>query len=112
MKRNGPLRRTRLKPVNSKRRRANADPKYYGFIAQFPCIVCGVYGVQVAHVGAHGMGKKCPPRETLPICAVHHLWDYPESHHRLGKAFWTRWNLDRDALIRHYNELYERERAD
>lgn len=103
------------------RNKTGKDPAYLEWIRQQPCVVCRLARVagraaalllslfqrtvEAAHVGQRGISQKCPDREALPLCRHHHrlgMW----SHHRLGKYFWSQWNLDREALIREHNEKY------
>ncbi len=64
---------------------------------------------EAAHVGERGLGQKCSDRETIPLCAAHHRTG-PESHHVLGKAFFTHHKLDKDAIVAELNRLYDLER--
>lgn len=63
---------------------------------------------EVAHVGLRGIGRKCDPREVLPLCAMHHRTG-PYAHHRLGKHFWEFHGLDREALVVFYQEEYRKQ---
>ena len=68
---------------------------------------------QVAHIGLRGIGQKCPDRQAMPLCAIHHLHQTagggPDSHHTIGRAFWSRHGIDRDNVIAILNELYRKE---
>lgn len=62
---------------------------------------CGL--TQVAHVGMRGLAQKCPDREAIPLGQKHHIHPTagggPESHHALGKSFWTHHNLNRQLIL-------------
>lgn len=64
---------------------------------------------EAAHVGLRGLGSKCSDREAIPLCAEHHRIG-PDSHHALGRYFWAHYGLDRDAIIKELNRLYDIER--
>ena len=64
---------------------------------------------ECAHVGRRGLSQQCPDRECLPLCRVKHHQFGPESHHQLGKRFWSFHGLDRVALIQQLNQIYHRE---
>lgn len=107
------------------RNRVGKNPTYLAWIRTLPCVVCLMVvaksswheihafmfqrtATEAAHVGERGLSQKCPDRETLPLCRWHHT-EGPESHHRLGKRFWTVWGLDRDALIAELNGRFKSE---
>lgn len=86
------------------------DQNYLAWIRMQPCAVCGVFRlglIQAAHVGFRGAGQKCSDREAIPLCRKHHERGELESHHTLGKRFWLHFGLEREQLIRGYNEAYE-----
>lgn len=72
---------------------------------------CGV--TEVAHVGARGLGQKCPDRESIPLGTKHHehatAGGGPESHHALGKGFWRFHGVDRGEVLAELHRLYEAE---
>lgn len=83
------------------------DSLYLIWIRKQPCAICGVSrGVEAAHVGLRGLGKKCPDRQVIPLCYLHHRMG-PKAHHVLQKKFWGFWKLDRYELIAKYNRNYE-----
>lgn len=91
----------------SKYSRRKRDRAYMAWIRKQRCICCGIrYRVEAAHVGDRALGQKCPDRETLPLCSLHHR-ESKHSHHRIGKTFWAFWKLDRNALVGKFNQLYE-----
>lgn len=120
--------------ARSKRSKGLKDKAYLGFIASLPCVVCMHmwHGfnhepsmqkieerlmsshqrtfTEVAHVGTRGLSQKCSDRETLPLCVIHHRTG-PDSHHTLGRRFWTYHGIDRDALLKYFNDRYEVEKA-
>lgn len=97
------------------------DPQYLSWIRTLPCVVCLQWGfrvrgylgtIEAAHVGQRGLSQKCPDRETLPLCVVHHRLG-PNAVHVLGRNFWNRWKLDRYELIAGFNRRYDKgERKD
>ena len=125
-KRGKPIPRKRAKP----RRGPVVDRLYCDFVRCFGCIACTrglLIGqcdswdgtdlnshfqrslTECAHVGRRGLSQRCSDRETLPLCRGEHHQHGPESHHVLGKRFWTFHALDRRALIAELNRLYELE---
>lgn len=100
----------RFRPESRKGR--DEDSAFLAFIRSLPCVICRrTFRVEAAHVGQRGLGQKCSDRETIPLCAFHHR-EGKHAHHRLGKNFWTYWNLDRYGIIAKYQRAYdETERA-
>lgn len=86
-------------------------PHYKAYIAGQRCIVCECYGVEVAHVGDRGFGRKCSDLETLPICTRHHQTGR-DSAHVLGKRFYEHHGLDKQSLIEQYQAEYRRQYGD
>ena len=115
------LTRRRSKP----RRGPVIDPDFRAFIRCFGCIVCtagllvgqcdawDTYRLdrqqrsltECAHVGRRGLGQKCSDRECVPLCRFHHTTGI-NSHHTLGKRFWSHHGLSRHALIAELQRLY------
>ncbi len=107
-------------------RQPERDPRYLAFIRRQACILCDdamekrtfIDGIpyrqethtEAAHVGERGLRQKCSDRETIPLCVRHHRTG-KDSHHVLGKRFWSHHEMNRDAVIAGYNKLYEQERA-
>lgn len=97
--------------ARSKASKGLKDPAYLAFIASLPCVVCLAWESEqrtrttVAHVGDRGLSQKCSDRETLPLCVDHHQ-EGKNAHHKMGKRFWSHHELDRDVLIRLFNERY------
>jgi hypothetical protein len=107
------------------RNKTGRDPDYLAFIRRQPCICCerpdqhtrplftrlrrymnvNRLLTEAAHVGMRGMGQKASDREAIPLCSEHHRTG-PDSHHVLGRKFWSRWGLDRNELIANYQEAY------
>jgi len=110
-KRSGPPRRGRMR-----------DAKYLAYIRSLTCSVCLsiaremqvvipfshrlLLRSEAAHVGERGLGQKCSDRETVPLCATHHRTG-KDSHHVLGKKFWAHHGLNRDAIVKELNRLYD-----
>lgn len=94
------------------KRKIGKDPAYLDYIRSLPCCVCVTLGAsqtsltESAHVGPRGMSQKCPDRETLPLCALHHR-DGQFSQHAMGKMFWAHHDLGRDELLAMYQENYD-----
>lgn len=103
------------KPINRKRSKPRRgvvkDPAYLEFISGHKCCVCISWETEqatpteVAHVGERGLGQKCDDRQTLPICERHHKTG-KLALHVLGKAFWGHHGMDRDKLVKEYQEKY------
>lgn len=90
------------------RKKTGKDPAYLDWIRRQGCMICGSARVEAAHVGLRGMSQKCPDREAVPLCAVHHRTG-EASHHRLGKRFWDHYGIERDGIIAFYQRGYEAE---
>ncbi len=94
-------------------KRNHHDKDYLAWIASLGCICCRIAGekqterTEVDHVGQRGIGQRSSDRETLPLCSSHHRTG-KAARHRLGRAFWAQWGLDRDELIRTLNETYDK----
>lgn len=108
-------------------KKTGKDPEYLEWIRSLPCVVCviatgltvsdwvmfirnGEFTVrrksEAAHVGSRGLSQKCPDRQVLPMCCRHHTIG-ANSHHVLGKKFWSHHNLDRAQLIADLQAEYE-----
>jgi hypothetical protein len=114
LKRGKPLqRRTRIKQRRTKPRRGRVrDPKFLRWLHQgHACIVPGCQNtdIEAAHIGARGFGTKCDDREAAPMCGIEHHREGPESHHKLGRNFWSHHGIDRDETIARLNREYESE---
>ena len=115
------------------KKRTGKDPDYLDWIRTLPCVCCvGLerflrlvagtqtwldvaklienqrYPTEAAHVGQRGLSQKCPDRQAIPLCELHHTRGR-ESHHRLQKKFWSFWFIDRDALIAELNSRFKEE---
>lgn len=101
--------------MRSARSKGLIDEDYKAWVRSLPCAVCRSWNIkqstptECAHVGLRGMSQKCSDRETLPLCVRHHEHGYKTSHHTLGKNFWNYHGINREALIKWYNDRYERE---
>lgn len=93
------------------KKKIGKDPEYLAFLHTLPCVVCEKMGVkqtyrtEAAHVGDRGMSQKCPDKEAIPLCLVHHR-EGPQSQHVLGKLFWDFHGIDRDGLILSLKQRY------
>ena len=83
------------------------DAAYLRWLRTLPCLVCGItVRIEAAHVGERGLGQKCPDRQAVPLCELHHRLG-PHSHHTIGRKFWTHWKLSRYDAIARYNQLFD-----
>jgi len=121
---NSRIKRERRKLRSAKGTYPARDPKYLAWIRTLPCVCCDPPGVlaelfpgrgipdqyptEVAHVGDRGLGQKCSDLQTIPLCAYHHRTG-PESHHRLGNRFWSKWGINKEELIANLNQRYQQE---
>jgi hypothetical protein len=81
------------------------DRRYLAWLHALPCAVCGTRPVHAHHVRV--LGGRRDDRRAVPLCPLHHLWDGPESVHRLGRrGFEQRHGIDFEALIARLNEVY------
>jgi hypothetical protein len=91
------------------------DFSYMAWITLQTCCVCeSQHSPQFSksyahHAGPRGLSQKSPDRTCIPLCWRHHDRNSTASIHSLGKRFWGVYGLDRNALIREYNERYESE---
>lgn len=72
--------------------------KHPEFISRLPCVKCGIYGVDCAHLrkGSHaGIAQKPDDKELLPLCRIHH-----QEQHTIGEvSFWG--NIDLARKLAH-----------
>lgn len=54
---------------------------------------------EAAHTGNHGISQKSDDNTAIPLCGTLHHREGPQSLHKLGKAFWAYWAIDRSALL-------------
>lgn len=105
-----PRGRTRVKPVNRKRRgkewlRAYGSPERVAFVKSLPCIaspyVCaGV--IQNAHVRGGGASRKADADQIVPACELHH-----KQMHTLGiRTFASVYRLDLAAEAARVEQLW------
>ena len=84
----------------SKQRRPRVENgSHLDFIRSLPCLCCGAYGVDAAHVSmaaphlgkrARGLGEKASDSWTVPLCRPHH-----DEQHKMNEAeFWLRRGID------------------
>lgn len=112
------------------RKRVGKNPKYLDWIRTLPCVCCCVIDFgrmswlialfdkemrnwepqpEVAHVGERGLSQKCSDDQAIPLCGEHHRTG-KDSHHVLGKKFWSHWGIDRDKLLTELRARYEAQR--
>lgn len=94
------------KGTSRKNRITPESTAYKAFVASLPCAVCGRMPVEVAHCGTRGLGQKGSDFETLPLCTEHHRTG-PSAAHHLGKRFFEFHGIDREALIKRLQSVYE-----
>lgn len=88
------------------------DRAYLKWIRSLPCFLCATeFHVEAAHIGIRAFGRKCPDRETAPLCRWCHRTG-PNSLHKIGKQFWSLYGFDRTELIRNFNEQYQKLREE
>ena len=68
-----------------------AAKRWMGRVAQLPCCICGVHGVQVHHLKeGTGASQRAADTLVLPLCELHHTGS--EGIHGLGrKGFYMRY---------------------
>lgn len=131
----------RRKPIKRKAPRRLNDPaltdeEYLNWVRTLPCACCvgmklllscaagdfvpyiekpfarQTSPTEAAHTGDHPAYRRAPDRTAIPLCAIEHHREGPESHHKLGKRFFPYHNLDRDALVAALNAEFDREHSD
>lgn len=95
------------------RKKTDRDAAYLDYIRSLPCCVCALDTPQTtpteaAHVGPRGLSQKCPDRETIPLCALHHR-EGQFSQHRMGRMFWSHYGLNLEVLLAMYQAHYRGE---
>jgi hypothetical protein len=70
--------------------------------------------VEFAHVGGRGLSQRCADKYGMPLGRWHHQHvtipgGGPESHHTLGRKFFARHGIDRDAVLEILWKLYREE---
>jgi len=105
------LRRSR---IQARVRRIPEDVlEFWRWLRAQRCAVCEKLDVlqrsqtQVAHIGIHGLGRRCSDWDVIPLCWRHHDRHSPDSHHFLGVRFWEVYGLDRERTIRVYRVRYQ-----
>lgn len=80
-----------MRRVSKKRAAYLASPEreagkaHMARVAQLPCMVCGVYGVEVHHEG-----KPRSDMNVLPLCPPHHRREFgPGAYHYSPRAFYA-----------------------
>jgi hypothetical protein len=100
--------------MNSYKQRSR-DFAYLWWIKTQPCCVCEAQHhphlttTYAHHAGARGLGQKADDRTAIPLCWRHHDRGSSASIHTLGKWFWGRYGLDRNAVIAELQARYEGE---
>lgn len=92
------------------------DPAFLAWLRHQWCIVCefrtgseaGTNHIEAAHVGIRGLRQKSSDREAVPLCVRHHRTG-KDSHHVLGKRFWTHHHLDKGLILAALHARYEYE---
>lgn len=99
----GPERKTRLKPVNSKRK-AQRNRDHFGdkavWIRTLPCLVCGTTPVEACHAKSRGAGGTS--EHLVPMCHKHH-----REQHMMGvTSFGVVHGVDLMAEAEHYHKAW------
>ncbi len=91
------------------RSRAGKDREYLEWVHTLKCVVgFECWGkVQAHHSGERGMSQRAPDRTALPLCELHHSRLSPVSIHTLGKPFWSKFGIDKQALIERLNKQFD-----
>lgn len=58
--------------------------KHMARVAELPCVVCGVTGVQVHHIRSAdfcGLGLRASDWFTFPLCHIHHAELHADKRH-------------------------------
>jgi hypothetical protein len=118
LKQSGGLKRSRINPVNRKRRAAKYIRNFAGpnqhdtWIRALPCCLCKHLGqrqgsqTQSAHTVARGMGgAKGTYRDTVPLCNAHHRVQETVGNERIMAHY----GLDLVALAAALAAQHERE---
>ena len=95
-------------PRPRRKPRAGRSRKYLDWIRSLPCTVAGCTDpAQAAHTGAHGMAIKAADTSAIPLCAKHHLWEFPASLHRLGpRSFESLYDIRLEAIVARLQEAF------
>jgi hypothetical protein len=99
------MRRTPIKPINRERRAArfarSFGPKA-AWIADRPCLVCGLRPTEAAHVKSRGAGGTSA--DLVPLCREHHR----EQHDTGIRTFAARHRLDLALIARNLDDRWHR----
>ncbi len=93
------------------------DPEFLAWLRQQWCIICefvtgseaGSGHIEAAHIGVRGLRQRSSDHEAVPLCVRHHRTG-KDSHHILGKNFWTHHGLDKLRVLTSLHARYEAER--
>lgn len=75
LRRNTPLKRTRMKRRRSRRETRpgpGRDEAYLAWVRTLPCLFSGVSACWLGQVHAHHAGRKDADRTAVPLCLIHH----------------------------------------
>ena len=103
-----------------KRQSTPPDEAYKAWVRSQSCIVCELLRlhprvfsrIEAHHAGQRGLGQTADDRTCIPLCWRHHDRRSQVSVHSLGKTFWTRFGLDRYAVIAEVRRRYFLEKGD
>lgn len=106
-------RKTRLNPVNAKRRRKEFRRAYGSearvkWVKAQPCIICGSTPSDNAHIEGGGAGRKADADKVVPLCHSHHR-TAPDSYHALGgkDAFEREHSIDLEAVCERIGDEWD-----
>ena len=72
------------------------EKRWKSILAEWPCIVCGEFGVQLHHIRTGGWGKG-DYKTLIPLCYEHHLGS--QGIHTMGTKAWSRVYGDQKDLL-------------
>lgn len=103
------------------RNKTGKDKAYLAWLHTKPCSIDGCVQragseyfdrgiIEAAHVGPRGLSQKCPDREAIPLCRLHHRTG-ASSHHTLQKKFWSFHGISRAVIIKELQQRYMKEQV-
>jgi hypothetical protein len=82
------------------RRPRRENPRHLAFVRERPCIICGIWPCDPAHIKfadarvlkplSSNIGMKADDRFTVPLCRRHH----DEQHATSERAWWHSYHID------------------
>ena len=82
------------------------DAEYLGFVASFPCLVCG-RKASVHHEPPKSHAGEWHDHKTVPLCWIHHDRHSPQGRHALGlEKFQNRFGLNLAVEVQQLRQLF------